>query len=174
MAPDLLVALAADAVALAVDDTALTLEVVIPEAAAVVVAGAAAAVGAAAAAEAPAISLDTVALKVPVMAERVNLAEYAVKGKVGLVGSMYERLLNLTNHMAPFSPMDGFTVYVTCEVVLTSVEGEMFCRQVWVWTPPVQRSISQGPIVPSAGVLPSSFQATVQGTPAAHWVLDTG
>jgi len=50
----------------------------------------------------------------------------------------------------------------------------MFCRQVCVWTPPVQRSIEHGPIVERTGTVPSSFQRTLQATPAVQIVLAVG
>jgi len=91
MAPEVLVDLAAEVVALAVpvEVAEAALEVVMPVATGVVVATTAAEVEAATApVAAPEISLSTVALKVPVMPARVNLAENAVKGNVGVAGSL--------------------------------------------------------------------------------------
>lgn len=105
------VALAAvDEVVLAAAEPVLDALAVTIDVAAVVAATAEVAAAEVATTVAPWISLSTVALNVPVMPVRVSLAENAVKGNCGLVGSLYAKLVNLMNHMFPLSPMDGLTV----------------------------------------------------------------
>jgi len=63
--------------------------------------------------EGPAISLRMLELNVPVIPESVNIAEKASKGYCGVVGFLYDMLVNLIKYLLRLGPRVAGTVYVT-------------------------------------------------------------
>jgi len=122
----------------------------------------------------PLISAWTVELKVPVMPERVNLAENASALNWDWVASFRELDVNLIKYWLKLGPTVPSGVQVWEATLETSTPVAIDCKSVCCCALPAYRPMSEGPNAVRLGVVPSSCQVIDTGLPAGKLLVAVG